>query len=285
MCLVADVHPDGRLTIVADEERFARLGEGVDESGRLSDAAMNRVLARTAECKSTAECFKAELILIGATSASRDAANVAQLIERVRNELGLDYRVISGDEEAALSFRGALAMAPGFTEACVLDIGGGSTEFIAGQVGEIRYRVSLNMGSMRLKERFFQHQPPSAVRIQRAVADVYVALGGIPADVFAGLSLIECGGTAHVLANLVGSDSPAPRIERQVVRDWRDRLLAMSPEEVRELNPGVLTGREDVTGAALLILDTVMDRFGFDAFIAGQGGLRHGIALSAADDP
>ena len=279
MCLVADVHPDGRLDVLADEERFARLGEGLDETGRLTEDAMDRVVARLAECKSTAERFHAETIVIGATSASRDATNTDELIRRVNDELGLDYHVLSGEEEAELSFRGALAMVPGMSQACVLDIGGGSTEIVAGEEGAIRFQTSMNVGSVCLTEQFFSSSPPSAVQIRRAESALDAVLKMIPGHSFAGLPLIEGGGTARVLAFLVGAGELAPAIPHRVVRAWRDRLLEMSSDEVRALNPSILTGREDIAGAALLILDAVMQRFGFEAFIAGPGGLRHGIAL------
>ncbi len=283
MCLVADVHPEGNLEVVADKERFARLGEGVDRSGRLAEAAMDRVVARLEECKATAKRYNANSIVIAATSASRDATNTHVLIERVWDELKLDYRVISGDEEAELSFRGALAMVPDVSEACVLDIGGGSTEFIVGKGGEIRYRHSVDMGSVRLTERFLSSQPPSSAEIHRGEREVRAVLDTISAHAFAGLPLIECGGTARVLTTLIGSNDSAPTIPLEIVREWRDRLLLMSPELVRCLNPSVLTGREDVAAAALLILDAIMSHFGFESFLAGQGGLRHGMALASAD--
>ncbi|MCH7637906.1 MAG: exopolyphosphatase [Bacteroidetes bacterium] len=279
MCLVADVLPDGSLEVLTDEERFARLGEGVDETGRLSEASMDRVVARLAECKTTAERFDAETIVIGATSASRDATNTEELIRRVNDELGLDYRVLSGEEEAELSFRGALALVPGTSEARVLDVGGGSTEIVVGEDGAIRFRTSMDVGSVRLTEQFFLSTPPSAVQIRRAERALDAVLGMISRDSLAGLPLIEGGGTARVLASLIGAGEPAPTIPRRVVREWRDRLLTMSPDKVRALNPDMLGGREDIAGATLLILDAVMQRFGFEAFIAGQGGLRHGLAL------
>ncbi len=283
MCLVADVYPDGRLEVLADEERFARLGAGVDETGRLTEDAMDRVLARLAECKSTAERFNVETIVIGATSASRDAANTDELIRRVNDELGLDYRVLSGEEEAELSFRGALAMVPGMSEACVLDVGGGSTEIIAGEVGEIRYQISLDIGSVRLSERFFSSQPPSTREIQQAEREVRAVLDTIPHDTLNGLPLIEGGGTARVLTSLTGADQHSPDIPWHVVREWRDLLLAMSGDEIRALNPSIFTGREDIAGAALLILESVMRCFGYMTFIAGEGGLRHGLALQSVE--
>ncbi len=283
LCLVADVAPTGRLTVLADEERFARLGAGVDATGRLSVAAMDRVLDRLTASKATAERFGAELIVIGATSASRDAENVDVLIERVRRELGLDYRVRSGEDEALLAFRGTLAMVPGVEAACVLDVGGGSTEVVVGRAGEApAFRLSLGVGSVRLTERCFAALPPSAAGIAEAEALVDAALAAVPEPVLRGLPLVEGGGTARVLTRLAEIGGEAPTVPASVVRSWRDRLLALSPPAVRALAPDVLTGREDVTGTAALILDVVMRRFGFDAFVASPGGFRHGLALEAA---
>ena len=165
----------------------------------------------------------------------------------------------------------------------MLDVGGGSTEFIAGEVGEISYGVSLNVGSVRLTERLLESRPPSTVQIRKAEKELMAMLGVIPGGSFAGLPLIESGGTARVLASMIGANEPAPAIAHHVVREWRDRLFAISPDEVRALNPSILTGREDIAATALLILDVAMQHFGFEAFIAGQGGLRHGLALENAE--
>ncbi|MDX1420174.1 MAG: hypothetical protein R3181_09420, partial [Rubricoccaceae bacterium] len=135
LCLVADVEPGGRLSVVADEERFARLGEGVDATGRLTDAAMDRALDGLAASRATAARLGAERIVVGATSASREAANRDALAARVEATLGLRYRVLTGEEEARLTFRGTLALVPEVEEAVVLDIGGGSTEVGGGGAG------------------------------------------------------------------------------------------------------------------------------------------------------
>lgn len=283
LCLVADVHADGRLDVVADEERFARLGEGVDAAGRLTEAAMTRTLDRLAASKATAERLGAERIVIGATSASRDARNVDVLAARVCGQLGLAYRVLSGEEEAALTFRGTLVMVPEVAEAVALDVGGGSTEVAAGRRGAApRFRASLDVGSVRLTERFFARQPPDAAAVREAEAAVEAALAAVPEAAVRGLPLVEGGGTARVLAALAGVEGAAPAIPLVTVRAWRDRLLGLTPEAVRALAPGLLAGREDVTAAALLILEGVMRRFGAGAFVASPGGLRHGLALEAA---
>ena len=134
-------------------------------------------IARLAECQATAQRLGAERLLVGATSASRDASNVAVLIQRVRDELGLDYRILSGEEEASLVFRGALALLPDLPAACVLDVGGGSTELVAGPRVSPTFARSVDVGSVRLTERHFaaafRHgspPAPEAVRAAEAVA-------------------------------------------------------------------------------------------------------------------
>src|SRR5690606_15103170 len=197
---------------------------------RLTDAAMARALDRLAASAATAARWGAGRVVVGATSASRDARNVGVLAARVRERLGLDYRVLSGEEEALLTFRGALAMVPGITEACVLDVGGGSTEVVAGRRdAPPRFRVSLDVGSVRLTERFFTLLPPAAAAVREAEAAVR------------GLPLVEGGGTARVLAALAGVEGDAPAIPLATVRAWRDRLLGMAPEAVRALAPDLLT--------------------------------------------
>ncbi|HEX8385933.1 MAG TPA: exopolyphosphatase, partial [Rubricoccaceae bacterium] len=161
--LVADVTADGRLAVVEDEERFARLGQGVDASRRLAPEAMDRAVACLRAALDTAARLGAERVVVGATSASRDATNVADLVARVRRELGIEYRVLPGEAEAALSFRGALgrwADAPD-GPVVVVDIGGGSTEVALGtRAAGVTARVSLDVGSVRLTERHFSIRPP-----------------------------------------------------------------------------------------------------------------------------
>ncbi|GAB5537765.1 MAG: exopolyphosphatase [Rubricoccaceae bacterium] len=275
--VVADVD-NGELTILADEERFARLGQGVDASGRLAPEAMDRVLDRLAQAQATARQLNAEHTIIAATSASRDASNVGELQERVRRELGLDYRVISGVEEAALSFRGALAMRPELATACVVDIGGGSTEIVAGtQAGGVTYRTSLDVGSVRLTERHIDSYPVSEDTSSRIVADVRAALRRIELAKVSGIPVVATGSVAQLLA---GDDHQASQGE---VAEWRQRVTSRTPEQVLALAPDRLAGRQDVVATSVLILETLLDAFGATGYLATQGALRHGLALQTAE--
>lgn len=276
MSVVADV-ADGRLTVVADEERFARLGQGVDASGRLAPEAMDRVVDRLAGAQATAERLGAERIVIGATSASRDASNVGDLQRRVRDELGLDYRVISGEQEAEATFLGALALLPGLDAGLVVDIGGGSTECALGtRAAGVTARQSVDVGSVRLTERHFSSRPPSSDAIDSARLDAEAAYRAVGFERGA-VPLVATGSVGRLMARLAGAPEA---VSASAVIEWRDRLLALVPADALALAPDVLAGREDVAAAALLCLAAALDRFDAEAYIPTAGGVRHGLALA-----
>ncbi len=293
--LVADV-VDGRLAIVADEERFARLGQGVDASKQLAPEAIERVLGCLAAAQATAERLGAERVVIGATSASRDAGNVGVLVDAARARLGLDYRVISGAEEAALSFRGALSQwraAPG-GPVVVVDVGGGSTEVAVGtRAAGVSARMSLDVGSVRLTERRFPARPPGAAAVQAARGDVAMAAATLPGDAAAaiasGAPVVATGSVARLVARLAGFDTsagaPAPTVPIAAVADLSERLLGLTPAEALALAPEALSGREDIAAAAVLVLLETLTAIGAPAFVTTRGGLRHGLALAAAERP
>ena len=223
--VVADV-TDGSLDVLADEERFALLGQGVDASGQLAPEAMDRVVRHVAAAQGTADRLGAQRIVIGATSASRDAQNIGDLQDRVRDELGLDYRVISGVEEAALSFRGALALLPGVDAATVVDVGGGSTEIVTGtRRGGVAYRTSLDVGSVRLTERHFAERPPAPPAVRAAQADVAAALETVALDAVRGRTVLATGSVARLLARFAEAEGDPPVVPLDAAEAQRDRLL------------------------------------------------------------
>ena len=279
MSVVADVDA-GALEVVADEERFARLGQGVDASRRLAPEAMDRVVDRLGQALATAERLGADRVVVGATSASRDASNVGELRDRVRRELGLEYRVISGEHEAAASFAGALALLPALEAALVVDIGGGSTEVARGtRAHGVTSRQSVDLGSVRLTERHFPTRPPDAGATRSALGDArrtYGALEVVRGDV----PLVATGSVGSLVARLAGPGGGS--VLRAVVGEWRDRLLALTPAEALALAPDVLEGRQDVVAAALVLLYAALERFDAADYVPTRGGLRHGLALEAA---
>ena len=288
--VVADVGLDA-FAVVTEEERFARLGQGVDAARRLAPEAMARAMRCLAESRATAERLGADRTVIGATSASRDAANVGELQAQVREALGLDYRVLSGPEEARLSFHGALALTPVADDApvVVLDIGGGSTEIVVGtRAAGIGARVSLDVGSVRLTERHLGVRPATAPALDAARADVADALAAVPAPIrgaaAAGAPVLATGSVARILARLAGTqEGPGGLrvVALPAIRAQAARLAALTPAETLAGDPS-LAGREDVIAAAVLVVAEVLGGLGAPAYTPSAGGLRHGLALQAA---
>jgi exopolyphosphatase/guanosine-5'-triphosphate,3'-diphosphate pyrophosphatase len=198
--LVADVE-DGR--VVAELERrsqVTRLGQGVDASGELAPEAMERVAGVLADYRRAIDAQGCERAVAVLTSAVRDAANGARFVARVRDEFGLDARVIDGDEEARLTFLGATSERPEASEpVLVIDIGGGSTEFVTGLPGgEVAFHVSTQAGVVRQTERHLTTDPPDPGELQALSAEVTeIIAGAVPEDVRRGVSTaIAVAGTA-----------------------------------------------------------------------------------------
>lgn len=276
LLVVAEVLPHNRLEVVFEEERFVRPGEGVDRSGMFSTAAIDRVLSALEDYVAIAARLAAPVVSVGGTSASRDARNVGELIKRVRERFGLHYEVISGDEEALWSFRGALSAFPDLQRAAVLDVGGGSTEIVFGSAGEgIVSRRSHDIGAVRLTERCFPELPPAPDQIRAARKMVHGILEGTSHA--RGLPLVGSAGTVSALARLVAPDDPWQPLSAGIVREWLDRLLGLSADEVRQLDPELLSGRADVFAAGVLVVDAVMRLMGASELLPSPRGLRHGL--------
>jgi exopolyphosphatase/guanosine-5'-triphosphate,3'-diphosphate pyrophosphatase len=292
LLLIAEVGGGG-FTPLYTEERFVRLGEGVDATRRVGEAARSRLREALLAYRERARAYGAAEIVVAATSASRDAENKAELAAYVRQETGLSYEILSGEEEARWTFAGALSAFPPAGRCTLIDVGGGSTEVVVGEAdGEIRSRQSLNIGSVRLAERFFGAQPPAPADVARAEAFILRVLreAGVRLD-----PALPCVGAAGTLVSLAlvdgGAASWAALPEAAVlpaasVHAWRERLLAASYDEVLALNPPVLRGRADVFPAGVLILDVLLQHFGLPGCRVSPRGLRHGLVLRrmAQDD-
>lgn len=295
----------GRLISLYDETRFVRLGQGVDGAGVVNDAAMDRLSQTLAYYKEIAATWQVADIVIGATSASRDAANKAALIAHVRDTTGLNYQIISGKTEAELSFAGvgagqAAQMHAAGTSANIashqsiltVDIGGGSTEFSLGHRESENYTLehaqSLNVGSVRLTERFFKTLPPQPAMLQEAKHWLLEELETLnPVLKHSDSALIGASGTTTVLAMLHAGLSKADLQGRSVLGDlsaaqvasWYKQLVQMPVEEVLALGPAFMKGREDVFGAGVFILHTLMQYLEKPKVYVNTWGLRHGLAL------
>ena len=252
------------------EARMVRLGQGVDATGRLADEALVRAFVALDEY---ADLVRAHEVAPGrlrfcATSATRDATNADVFRAGVLERLGVEPEVLSGDEEAALAFAGAMSGLPDdvTTPVLVLDVGGGSTEVILGDRDGVLAARSMDVGSVRLHERHVRHDPPTAEELTAIAVDVDAALDGCGVDLDRAETVVGIAGTCTTLGaavlDLPGYDRDA--IDGSVhdvsdVRSTAERVIALSVEERRAL-PYMHPGRADVVDAGFVIVSRVLAR-------------------------
>lgn len=289
LLLVADVRREGQMTILHEAERVVRLGEGVDETGTISTAAMGRLARVLLTYRELIERHHTREVVVTGTSAARDARNQQELVDFVARETGIAFEVLSGTEEARWSFAGAVSAYSDRDAPCaVLDIGGGSTEVILGHPDQPPETAhSLDVGSVRLTERFLDEQPAPPGAIARAEETIAQALEEAGLTLDATTPLIGTGGTPICLALVEGHTMDEIRsgtvsLPAAQVQAWRERLFTMPYEEVFDLDPRIMEGRADVFPAAVLILNTLLQRFDLPACHVSPRGLRHGLALRHA---
>jgi exopolyphosphatase / guanosine-5'-triphosphate,3'-diphosphate pyrophosphatase len=281
--LVADVE-DGELAEVSKRLEITRLGEGVDSRRRLLPLPITRVRNVLTDYRREAEQLGAERILLVATSAVRDAENGEAFLGEIEWSFGFVTRLLSGAEEAELTLRGAANGRLGST--LVIDPGGGSTEFVVGEGDEVRSRLSVDVGSVRLTERFVHSDPPMAGELEAAADYVRAALPPLPeADQVAGVA-----GTITTLAALdLGLDQPegvgthGHRLTLDAVRAQRERLAALPVAERRRL-PGLHPKRAEVIVAGAVLVEQILERVGREIEVS-ERDILHGAALEAAKLP
>lgn len=281
---------DGKLVPLYEEQRFGRMGQGVDATKMIRRDAMERVRDALLDYKAKCAEFGVHKILMGGTSASRDAANKDQLIAFIKAETGLDFHIISGDREAEMSFTGVLAVMPELQGECVvLDIGGGSSEVIVGNAtdGKILYRHSFDVGSIRLRERFFSQVPPIQSEIDAAQLFVESLFDQAPLPKPCTLPLIVVAGVGTALGLLEAKATGWHVVPKEyttlsaaTVQKWYNQVIANSPEQTLAINPDVLQGRQEVFCTSLMILNTFFREFSFESCQISEGGWRHGWAVS-----
>lgn len=285
LLLVASVDDAGKITPLAYEQRIPRLGKGVDASRTLQQEAMNRVVDVLKEYQGLVAGFAVEAIVVCGTSAVRDAANRDDLAARIKAHTDWDLEALDGEQEALWSYRGAISGVPEADSATVVDIGGGSTEIIVGNRRTIKQKVSLNVGSVRLTERFFRHDPPTHPELEAAIEMVEDELSRAGRFEFSGSRLIGVAGTATSLAMLAQGlqefDVHAVtnyRMTTDSVNSLFQTLRGMPSGLILNLSP-VMAGRADVIVAGSLILREVMEHFRFDEVTVSERGVRYGLVM------
>ena len=288
--LVADVDGDtGRLYDLHREMRIVRLGEGVDSTGVLGEGALARTRMALTDYAALIRGLGAERVRLVATSATRDAANRDVFVAMVVETLGIEPEVVSGTEEAHLSFSGVAGTLYGLEgPVLVTDIGGGSTELVLGGGRYQRLRAhSMDIGSVRMTERHLHDDPPTLPQVVSAVADIRAALEEAARDVplDTGATLVGVAGTVTTLAaiglGLTEYDSTkihGSRLRAAQVRELADRLLNLD-HAGRSAIPVIHPGRVDVITAGALILRTIVEETGVSELIVSEHDILDGIAL------
>lgn len=294
--LIADIE-NGTLTDVVRTMVIVRLGEGVDKTGEFSQAALARTFTAIETFALLISQHQPERVRFVATSASRDVSNRSEFMDGVLSRLGIEPDIISGDEEAELSFLGATAdlvneQEPPAAPYLVVDIGGGSTEFVLGTTGPTAAK-STNVGCVRMTERHLISDPATPQEIAAAIADIDAAIDlayqSVP--ISQAHSLIGLAGSVTTVAaialGLSEYDSIAihgSRISAAEVHRITGELLAMTRAQRAKLGP-MHEGRIDVIGSGALVLDRIMIRTGLSEVVVSERDILDGIARGLISNP
>jgi exopolyphosphatase/guanosine-5'-triphosphate,3'-diphosphate pyrophosphatase len=288
---IADVGDDGRVAVVFEDSDVTRLGEGVDQTKRLGDAPMARTLDAVVRFAEEARRQGAVRVLGAGTSALRDAANGAEFLDQAKQRAGVEIEIITGDREAQLAYAAVRSDAslalPHDASLLVFDIGGGSTELILGDGDGVGRHSSLDVGAVRLTERFLKSDPPSEAELSQASHAARNALGTFAVPEAAPV-IVGIGGTAvnvaSVTQGLTKRDADAVHGSSLTVADVAsalDRFRHAALAERRQI-PGLEPARADVITAGTLILELLLVHFHADRCVVSVRGLRYGLLADQA---
>lgn len=274
------------------EMRITRLSQGVDQSGTLNEASLERSFDVLRQYRELMDVHDVTSGLLVATSAVRDASNGAYFLEQAELITGVPARLLSGNEEATFSYAGASAdLPPGPDEILILDIGGGSTE-VASKINGSLKSFSMQLGCVRVTERALgkgvvdaEHERSALTMISSELDRAFAAVPEF-ALITGQVRLVGLAGTVATLAQLDAGLDHYDRdrvhhrtISISAVKEWKTSLSAMTPEQRLAL-PGMVAGREDVLHSGLYILEAVMERFGCNELISSENDILDGIASS-----
>lgn len=290
LLLVAEVNARSQIQPLCEEERIVRLGEGVDENRTLRETAMTRVLNALGEYVAIVQKWGVEKVAVSGTSALRDASNREVLLDRIRESLGLEVQILSGIREAELTYRGALSNKPNLRgRTSMVDIGGGSTEFVAGRGEEVVRSLSVDIGSVRLTERFIHHDPITASEFNNLQAFIEATLAdGLQDWPWRPEHFVGVAGTVTTLAamNLELEPYQPDAVDGTILTGAAvAQLIALlktrTAAERRALR-GLHPKRADVILAGAMILQQAMACLEKEEAVVSDRGLRYGLLLEAA---
>jgi exopolyphosphatase / guanosine-5'-triphosphate,3'-diphosphate pyrophosphatase len=289
--LAADVE-DGRVTELERRSTVTRLGRGVDTSKQLATEAIEDVANTVGEYIKLYEPLEPEVVSALATSAVRDAENSGAFIAELRERFALNARILTGTEEARLTYLGAVANRPPADGTLVIDIGGGSTEIVVGSGREMAFHTSLQVGTVRHTERHIRNDPPTAPELEALAEDIRKQLFAelAAADFFDIQTGIGVAGTPTSLAAIDQELDPydPEKVHGYVLSlDAIQRMYSMLSGKTLEERlkvPGLHPGRAPTIVAGVVILIQAMRAFGLQQIEVSEHDILHGAALEAAGD-
>jgi exopolyphosphatase/guanosine-5'-triphosphate,3'-diphosphate pyrophosphatase len=291
--LVADVDGagnDARLTPLDRRMRITRLGQGVDATRRLHPEAIGRTLDVLREYRSALDQLGVDDVRATATSAARDALNRDDFFGPATDALGVTPELLTGDEEARLSFLGATSGLAEPAPYLVVDIGGGSTEFVVGDT-EPAGQISVDVGCVRLTEQLLHSDPPAPEELAEAVAIVRDHLADVDRELPAAREAATLVGLAGTVTTVAAVELGLPEYDPEKIHHFRltkeaaedvFRTLATEPAAERRHNPGLDPGRVDVIVGGAVVLVTIMRVLGFDEVLVSEADILDGLVRSLA---
>ncbi|MDQ1445517.1 MAG: exopolyphosphatase / guanosine-5-triphosphate,3-diphosphate pyrophosphatase [Acidimicrobiaceae bacterium] len=280
---------DGEGRILERLMRITRLGQGVDASRRLAPEAIERTVAVLKEYRNAIDRLGAERVRMTATSAARDASNREEFFDAAEAVLGVRPELLAGDEEGRLSFGGATTeLDPADGPFLVVDIGGGSTEFVLGTT-EAEAVLSLDIGCVRITEQFIHSDPPAPEELSQAVSVVHAYMEDVARDVPGAKEARTLVGLAGTVTTMAAVEIGLAQYDRDRIHHFvltRDaaedvfRTLATERRADRLHNPGLEEARADVIVGGAVILVTMMRHFGFDRCLVSEADILDGLAAT-----
>ena len=291
--LVAEVDGSGRDAKLRTLERrmqITRLGQGVDRTRALAPEAIDRTVAVLREYRTALDERGVAHARATATSAARDASNRADFFAAARDVLGFELELLSGEEEASLSFLGATAGLDAPAPYLVVDIGGGSTEFVLGTTEPLGL-VSVDIGCVRITEQFLESDPPAPEELSNAVAVVRDYIADVERAVPRARDAATLLGLAGTVTTVAAVELGLPEYDADKIHHFRltkaaaedvFRTLATEKASDRAHNPGLEPGRVDVIVGGALVLVTIMRALDFDELLVSEADILDGLARSIA---
>lgn len=288
LLLITEVNSDGIVRILHDEQVIARLGKGVDADRIINQETFLRARNFLSHYKEVCNAFSVDHIAAVGTSALRDAQNNSAFIRYIKETTGIIIEIITGDEEAQLTYQGGISNFIGCSKQfSVLDIGGGSTEIISGNSTDIQAKVSLDIGSVRITERILKTSPPTSAELIEAQEFIHFAIHADQIKTIRSTFAIGVAGTLTTLATL---HQQLPQYNSEKVNgyilsidDIRSMFILLKDKSFEQISayPQISTGRADIILAGIMILLGCMEKSGLRQITVSDRGLRYGVILKA----